>query len=251
MTDIWKEYAGYKTSSSLSERYYAFIATCFEEGIKAVARPAPFDCALDIACGAGDNTAILKRYARSVTGIDFSGEQIRKAGNNPALEGIDFIHGDYFDHIPGQRYNLITAAWFHNFIHDAGKQRDVAEKIASELAAGGAIVFLFPSDSFTSAKTREFAARLTWRQAWFHSEARYSRGVFSFGDSPWDTMTCWQPLFLFEQYYPFFDLHFLDTKKICVERGFLDDAYLNPTFEVMYGRKRERGNASYEAIVAQ
>jgi hypothetical protein len=52
-------------------------------------------------------------------------------------------------------------------------------------------------------------------------------------------MTCWQPLFLFKQYHPFFELHFLDTKKICVERGFLDSAYLNPTFEVMYGRKRK------------
>jgi SAM-dependent methyltransferase len=238
MTDIWKDYAEYKTGSSLAERYYAFIATCFEEGIRAVAGTEPFAHALDIACGAGDNTAVLQRYARSVTGIDQSGEQIRIAESNPALKGISFRQGDYFDHAPERRYDLITAAWFHNFIHDAGKQRRAAEKIAGELADEGAIVFLFPSDSFTSAKTQEYAVRLTWRQAWYDSEARCSRGIFSFRDSPWDVMTCWHPLFLFEQYHPFFELHFLDTKKICVERGFLDDAYLNPTFEVMYGRKR-------------
>ena len=101
-------------------------------------------------------------------------------------------------------------------------------------------MFLFPSDSFTSAKTQHYAAGLTWRQAWLESVARCSRGVFSFRDSRWETMTCWQPLFLFELYQQFFELHFLDTKKICVERGFLDSDYLNPTFEVMYGRKRSR-----------
>lgn len=240
MTDVWKDYAEYKTNSSLAERYYAFIAACFEEGIKAVAQSEPFHHALDIACGAGDNTALLERYARSVTGIDLSGEQIQIARSNPSLRGIRFLQGDFLDHAPERRYDLVTAAWFHNFIHDAGKQRQAAEKIAETVEQGGAIVFLFPSDSFTSTKTREFAARLTWRQAWLESEARCSRGVFSFQGSPWETMTCWQPLFLCELYQPFFELHFLDTKKICVERGFLDSDYLNPTFEVMYGRKRSR-----------
>ena len=238
MTDIWKNYVDYKAKNTLSERYYAFISTCFEEGIKAVAGTEPFNHALDIACGAGDNTAILTHYSRSVTGIDLSGEQIQKAKSNPTLKGIRFLHCDFFDYTPETQYDLITAAWFHNFIHDAERQRQTSEKIASELLEDGAIVFLFPSDSFTNAKNREYAARLTWRQAWYHSEARYARGVFSFQNSSWDVMTCWQPLFLFEQYHPFFELHFLDTKKICVERGFLDSAYLNPTFEVMYGRKR-------------
>lgn len=238
MADVWKDYAEYKTNSSLSERYYAFIASCFEEGVKAVAGNRPFEQALDIACGAGDNTAFLRRYAGSVTGIDLSGEQIRKARGNPALSGIRFLQGDFFDHTPECRYGLITAAWFHNFVHDADRQRQAAEKIAGMLEPDGAVVFLFPSDSFTSEKTREFASRLTWRQAWVESEARCTRGVFSFQDSPWESMTCWQPLFLFELYRPFFELHFLDTKKICVEGGFLDGSYLNPTFEVMFGRKR-------------
>jgi len=214
MTDIWKNYANYKTYSSLSESYYAFVATCFEEGIKAVARLEPFGHALDIACGAGDNTAILTRYARSVTGIDLSHEQILKAKSNPNLKGIQFLRDNFFDYTPDRQYDLITAAWFHNFIHDAESQRKASEKIANELVEDGAIVFLFPSDSFTNAKTQEYAARLTWRQSWYESEARCSRGVFSFQGSPWDTMTCWQPLFLFEQYHRFFELHFLDTKKL-------------------------------------
>ncbi len=238
MTDIWKDYADYKTNSGLAERYYAFIATCFEEGIKAVARVEPFNHALDIACGAGDNTALLERYALSVTGIDLSGEQIQRAQSNPALKGIRFLQCDFFDHTPEGKYDLITAAWFHNFVHDAERLRRASEKIADGLTEDGAIVFLFPSDSFTNAKTKQYAAQLTWRQAWYQDEARCTRGVFSFQNSPWDSITCWQPLFLFEQYHRFFDLHFLDTKKICVEGGFVDSAYLNPTFEVMYGRKR-------------
>lgn len=239
MTDIWKNYADYKTNSRLSERYYEFISTCFEEGIKAVARIKPFNHVLDIACGAGDNTAVLERYALSVTGIDLSGEQILKAKSNPSLKNISFIQSDFFDYTPERKYDLITAAWFHNFIHNDAKQRQASEKIVDELVEDGAIVFLFPSDSFTNDRTQEYASRLAWRQAWFENEARCTRGVFSFQNSPWDTMTCWQPLFLFEQYHPFFDLHFLDTKKICVEGGFLDSAYLNPTFEVMYGSKRK------------
>lgn len=240
MADVWQEYAEYKTDSKLAERYYAFVAACFEEGVRAVAQSGPFKHALDIACGVGDNTALVARHARSVTGIDLSGEQIRKAGGNPSLSGIRFLCCDFFDHDPACRYDLITAAWFHNFIHDADRQRQAAERIAGMLDPDGAVVFLFPSDSFTSARTQEFAARLSWRQAWLEREAPCSRGVFSFRGSPWESMTCWQPLFLFELYHPFFDLHFLDTKKICVERGFLDGDYLNPTFEVMYGRKRGR-----------
>jgi len=34
MTGIWKDYSEYKTDGELAERYYAFIAACFEEGIK-------------------------------------------------------------------------------------------------------------------------------------------------------------------------------------------------------------------------
>lgn len=240
MTDIWKDYSAYKAYNSLSERYYAFIAACYEEGIKAVARAEPFNNALDIACGAGDNTALVAHYARLVTGIDLSAEQIRKAQSNPQLQHIRFLQGDFLAYTPDRRYELITAAWFHNFIHDAEGQQRVAEKIAAALSDDGAIVFLFPSDSFISPKTQEYAARFTWQQAWLHSDARCTRGVFSFQGSDWDTMTCWQPLFLFELYHRYFDLHFLDTKKICVEGGFLDDAYLNPTFEVLYGRKRAK-----------
>lgn len=43
MPDTWKDYTDYKTKSTLAERYYAFIATCFKEGIRAVAGEEPFE----------------------------------------------------------------------------------------------------------------------------------------------------------------------------------------------------------------
>lgn len=239
MTDIWENYADFKSNSILSARYYAFIAACFEAGIKTVAGSTTFENALDIACGAGDNTLLVADYAKNVTGIDLSVEQIKKAKSNPALEKIQFEQADFLSYLPDREYDLITAAWFHNFIHHEADHKKVAKKIASALADDGAVVFLFPSDSFTNVKSTDYFRRLNWQQAWYENQADSVRGLFSFQGSPWDIMTCWQPLFLFEQYHPFFELHFLDTKKLCVEGGFVDESYLNPTFEVMYGRKRK------------
>lgn len=239
MNDIWKNYADFKSNSDLSARYYAFIASCFKEGIKSAADSKAFENALDIACGAGDNTLLIADYAKTVTGIDLSAEQIKKAKSNPALEKIQFQQADFLTHIPDRQYELITAAWFHNFIHNEADHQKAAEKIASTLVENGAVVFLFPSDSFTSIKSKEYFRRLNWQQAWYENQADLVRGVFSFQGSPWEVMTCWQPLFLFERYHPYFELHFLDTKKLCVEMGFVDESYLNPTFEVMYGRKRK------------
>jgi len=239
MSDTWENYAEFKANNDLSARYYAFIAACFKEGIKAVVGSKPFERALDIACGAGDNTLLVADYANNVTGMDSSPEQIRKAKSNPALKNIHFQEADFLTYVPESRYELITAIWFHNYIHNETDQQKVAEKIASALVDDGAVVFLFPSDSFTRTKAKEYFARLNWQQAWYEHQADLVRGVFSFQGSAWDTMTCWQPLFLFETYHPYFELHFLDTKKLCVEMGFLDKSYLNPTFEVMYGRKRK------------
>lgn|GEM_PF-3881762 len=239
MNGTWENYAKFKTNNSLSARYYAFVTACFKAGIKAVAGTGYFENALDIACGTGDNTLLVADHARAVTGIDLSHEQIKKAQSNPALNHIRFEEADFLSYLPDGKYGLITAAWFHNYIHNGTDQRKVAEKIATALTENGAVVFLFPSDSFTRTKTKDYFARLNWQQAWYEHQADLARGVFSFQGSPWDTMTCWQPLFLFETYHPYFELHFLDTKKLCVEMGFLDESYLNPTFEVMYGRKRE------------
>jgi SAM-dependent methyltransferase len=238
MADAWADYDQYKTDSALSERYYAFVTACFEQGIRAVVGSRRVPAALDVACGSGDSTAVLANYAERVEGIDLSAALIDKARARPQLKAVEFHHGDFLAHPLGGRYDLITSAWFHNFVHSEADQQRVLRKLAAALSESGAVVFLFPSDSFTSPRTGRYVARLTWRQAWYERTPRYTRGVFSFRDSPWQIMTCWQPLYLLELYSALFDLQFLDTKKLCVEGGFLDEQYLSPPFEVMYGRKR-------------
>jgi SAM-dependent methyltransferase len=239
MDDAWAQYSAYKTNSAFSERYYGFVTACFEQGIRAAAGSRRVAAALDVACGAGDSTAVLAKYAERVEGIDLSPALIDEARASPRLKATQFHHGDFLEYPLERRYDLITAAWFHNFVHSEQDQQGVLLKIAGALNEGGAVVFLFPSDGFTSEKTKDYVSRLAWRQAWYDSTHRCTRGVFSFRDSPWQVMTCWQPLYLFELYSKLFDLHFLDTKKVCVEGGFVDEHYLCPTFEVMYGLKRE------------
>ncbi len=198
MADAWADYDEYKTDSALSERYYAFVTRCFEQGIRSVLGSRRAGAALDVACGAGDSTAVLINYAERVEGIDLSAALIDKARASPQLKAVEFHHGDFLDHPLGRRYDLITAAWLHNFIHSEQDQQRVLHKVAGALHEGGAVVFLFPSESFTTDRTGRYVARLTWRQAWYECADRYTRGVFSFRDSPWQVMTCWQPLYLLE-----------------------------------------------------
>ena len=238
MTDSWAGYDEYKSDSALSERYYAFVTACFEQGIRAVVGSTPVTAALDVACGSGDSTAVLAKYAEHVEAVDLSPALIAKAQARPELKAVELHQGDFLEYPLARRYDLITAAWLHNFLHNEQDQRRALHKLAGALNEGGAVVLLFPSETFTSSRTGRYVARLTWHQAWYEHTARFTRGVFSFRDAPWQVMTCWQPLYLFELYSKRFDLQFLDTKKLCVEGGFLDEQYLSPPFEVMYGRKR-------------
>jgi len=237
--DQWKNYDRFKHDNAVAENYYGCVHACFAEGLKRVAGARRFRRALDIACGSGDSTAQLLPFADAVGGIDLSPALIAKARADAGLAGVDFRQGDFLDCPLPQPYDLVTAVWFHDFLHTEAAQQRALEKIHAALAEGGAIVFLIPSAAFASAKSQAYFARLGWRQAWHEHGARCSRGVFSFRDSPWAPLTCWQPLYLFELYQRHFDLGFVDTKKICVEGGYLDAAYLEPTFEVMYGTRRD------------
>ncbi|MGR9074263.1 MAG: class I SAM-dependent methyltransferase [Gammaproteobacteria bacterium] len=236
--DPWKNYDAYKQSNAIARNYYAFVHAAFAEGLKQAAQGRTFERALDIACGSGDSTLQLLPYAGKVSGIDLSPDLIGKALADPKLAGVDFHLGDFLDFALPHRYDLIGAAWFHNFLHTEEEQRRALEKIVAALSDQGAVVFLFPAAAFTSEKAQRYFDRLAWRQAWYEHLPKCSRGVFSFRDSPWDELTSWQPLYLFELYHPYFELHFVDTKKLCVEQGFADEAYLEPPFEVIYGTKR-------------
>ncbi len=236
--DNWKDYDAFKRNNAIAEKYYAFVHECFAGGLRQAAQGRTFRRALDVACGSGDSTIQVLPYADAVSGIDLSPDLIGKARANPDLAGVDFHLGDFLEYALPERYDVISAAWFHDFLHTEEEQKRSLEKIAGALTEGGAIVFLIPGATFSSAKAQHYFERLGWRQAWYDHQPKYSRGLFSFQESPWDIITSWQPLYLFELYHPQFELHFLDTKKISVEGGFADEAYLEPPFDVMYGTKR-------------
>jgi cyclopropane fatty-acyl-phospholipid synthase-like methyltransferase len=69
---------------------------------------------LDLGCGAGvsDTQALAKRFR--VTGVDISGEQIRRAREN--VPGAEFIHADMTEvELPPASFDAVTA--FYSFNH--------------------------------------------------------------------------------------------------------------------------------------
>ncbi|OQX15107.1 MAG: hypothetical protein BWK76_13675 [Desulfobulbaceae bacterium A2] len=237
--DNWEHYDHFKRNSGLAEKYYGFVHASFAEGLHRVAQGRRFRQALDVACGSGDSTALVLPHAETVCGIDLSPGLIEKARTSPGLAEVEFLQGDFLACDLPRRYDLITAAWFHDFLHDEAQQHQALAKITAALAEGGAVVFLIPSANFMSDKAQACFRRLGWRQSWHEHRPERSHGLFSFQGSPWAEITCWQPLYLFRLYHAEFELHFLDTKKICIEQGFAGEAFLEPTFDVLYGFRRQ------------
>jgi SAM-dependent methyltransferase len=90
---------------------------------------------LDLGCGAGvsDTQQLAKRFR--VTGVDISGEQIRRAREN--VPGAEFIHADMTEvELPPASFDAVTA--FYSFNH---VPRDllagVFERIHGWLVPGG------------------------------------------------------------------------------------------------------------------
>jgi SAM-dependent methyltransferase len=152
---------------------------------------------------------------------------------------MTFVQGNVLDDaimavLPTGQFDLVTAAWLHNYMHSEEDQHRLLRQILRILAPEGRIVFLIPAAAYTLARTQRFAAKLNWRQGWLEETADYTKGVFSFEGSPWEEMTVWQPLWLAKLYREHFSTAFLDVKSLWLEHG-AEAPVLEPPFDVMIG----------------
>lgn len=242
-TDSWSRYEDFKSTRPLAKTYYGLVQDAFEAGVRRVCNGKRLGKAVDLGCGSGDLTRGLRAVAEKVIGFDASPGLIEEALSHPDQDGLAFIQGDVLDEaamavLPSGDFNLVTAAWLHNYMHSEEDQHQLLEEVLRILVPGGAIVFLIPGDAYTSIRTQRFAAELHWRQAWLEETLEYTRGVFSFEGSPWEEMTVWQPLWLAQLYRRHFSVEFMDVKSLWLERGGIDGAVLEPPYDVMIGVRR-------------
>jgi SAM-dependent methyltransferase len=242
-TDSWRKYDQFKTGLPLAKTYYGLVRKAFEAGVRRVCNGKEVDRAVDLGCGSGDLTRGLRAVAETVVGFDQSPGLIEEALSHPDQERIVFIQGDVLDQdamaaLPTGHFDLVTAAWLHNYMRTKEDQVRLLQEIVRILAPGGCIVFLIPGAAYTSVRTQRFAAELHWRQAWLEETPEYTRGVFSFDGSPWEEMTVWQPLWLARLYRQPFAVEFLDVKSLWLEDAGIEDVILEPPYDVMIGHRR-------------
>lgn len=241
--DGWKSYADFKKNNQLTEHYYDLVRTVFEAGVERVCgREQKTNC-LDLGCGSGELTRRLRTFAHHVTGVDSSPGLIEKASCNPDMENLTFVMADVFDDaiigkLPSVSFDLITAAWLHNHVGKEEEQRRLLQLIVRLLKPNGLFVFLIPGLGFTTGQAQLFFTQLGWHQAWLHDNSLYKHGVYQFGESPWQEMWVWQPLWLARLYAQYFKISFLDIKGLSIEHQGLGDEPIEPPFEVMMGWRK-------------
>ncbi|MFC1833140.1 class I SAM-dependent methyltransferase [Thermodesulfobacteriota bacterium] len=241
--DTWSDYEEFKTEQPLSEVYYNLVQKAIQAGVRRICGEVKLRKALDLGCGTGDLTRYLREVADSVVGVDGSTALIRKARQHPDQEALEFLQANVLDRVamgrlPSGAFDLVTAAWLHNYMHTEEQHRQLLEEVLRLLAPEGRVAFLMPADAYTSVRTQRFAALLDWRQAWLEEGPEWVRGVFSFAGSPWAEMTVWQPIWIAKLYRPYFSLEFIDVKSVWLDEGGLGEHILEPTYEVMIGTRR-------------
>jgi SAM-dependent methyltransferase len=98
---------------------------------------------LDVACGEGFYTRLLRqRGAERVVGVDLSPGMIALARAQEAAEplGIDYAVGDGKSLSFEEPFDLIFAAYFLNYAHDAEELQTMCASLARALKPGGRFV---------------------------------------------------------------------------------------------------------------
>lgn len=95
--------------------------------------------ALDLGCGDGTNSIMLARHGWAVTGIDISGQAIRKARAAAEEAGADarFVHADMLEWEPDGQYDLVIAT----YSLPGGAESHKAMRMAAQaLRPGGTLI---------------------------------------------------------------------------------------------------------------
>jgi trans-aconitate 2-methyltransferase len=98
---------------------------------------------LDLGCGAGDLVFGLKRDRPDLilTGIDISSVNIQAAQRRTPIDGVDFVESDYYAW-RGLPSDVIVAESVLHLL--GGSDKDLASKLASDLAPGGLLIATMP-----------------------------------------------------------------------------------------------------------
>ena len=231
----WTNYDRYKSEVNLVRDYYDAVHRCHHLALQ---RTIPEKCgrALDVACGHGESTHILRDFASSIVGVDSSAELIDIACSQNDHDKTSFVCDSFNDYEPeGPSFDLISAAWYWNHVHCREDIILAAKKMRSLLSTGGRVAFVVPGDSFTSRRIQQIARTdFQWRQAWTHEEPESTEGVFSY-DSTWIQTKIWQPFYLMRLLSDWFDLSAWDVKGTLIREKRLLGLVAEPPFEVLYG----------------
>jgi cyclopropane fatty-acyl-phospholipid synthase-like methyltransferase len=97
----------------------------------------------DFGCGPGLYAERLAREGVTVTGIDFSANSLRYAGETASRQGLDieYIHADYLDFEISRRFDLIIMIMCDLCALNPGQRATLLRKFRSMLAANGKILF--------------------------------------------------------------------------------------------------------------
>nr|BEK64509.1 class I SAM-dependent methyltransferase [Kitasatospora purpeofusca] len=115
--------------------YHPFVLDAVPSGCRA---------ALDVGCGEGLLVRKLARQARSVTGVDSSGEMIRLARERSAgLAGVTFLEADFLDRasrgpLAAGAYDFVSAVAVVHHVEFA----QAVEAMVRQLAPGGRLVII-------------------------------------------------------------------------------------------------------------
>lgn len=98
---------------------------------------------LDVACGEGYFTRILRRAGASkVVGLDISERMIALARDQEAKEpmGIEYLVEDARSVVPRQDFDLVVSAWLLVYAQDRAELASMCQGLASRVKPGGRFV---------------------------------------------------------------------------------------------------------------
>jgi len=105
---------------------------------------------LDIGCGAGQNTAMLGRYSRSVVGVDNDRLAIEFARKHNGMTGAEFVLGDFPGAIGKDRlfHHAFMIETIEHVQHN--KQFDFIDEALCRLHDGGLLFITTPNEQTSS-----------------------------------------------------------------------------------------------------
>ncbi|MBO0687061.1 MAG: class I SAM-dependent methyltransferase [Candidatus Dormibacteraeota bacterium] len=106
-----------------------------------LAAAGPFGLGLDLCCGTGAATAMLRPHCRQVVGLDFSRGMLLAGRRQPALAGVELVQADALALPFGQTFDVVVSFGAFGHFLEREQPRMVAE-VARVLRPGGRFVFV-------------------------------------------------------------------------------------------------------------